>query len=100
MQSGDADVITQAEAKALGFWHDEIPEDNPTLGPDGLVLGVPNGFVLEYVAHHYRAIIEKTLEGLLGHPMTVSFTVLSRAPHLEVFQAEGRGGQERTGQPR
>src|SRR5690606_37530765 len=29
--------VTVEEARALGFWHDEVPEDNPLPGPDGLI---------------------------------------------------------------
>ena len=29
--------VPQDQARALGFWSDERPEDNPPLGPDGLV---------------------------------------------------------------
>ena len=29
--------VTQAEAAALGFWHEEVPEDNPLPGADGLI---------------------------------------------------------------
>ena len=29
--------VTQDEARALGFWHDSNPEDNPPAGPDGLI---------------------------------------------------------------
>ena len=29
--------VTQDEARALGFWHDEVPEDNPPLDVNGLV---------------------------------------------------------------
>ena len=29
--------VTQDEARALGFWHDEVPEDNPPLDANGLV---------------------------------------------------------------
>lgn len=57
---------------------------------DELVIGVPNGFVLEYVSHHYRAVIENTLESILGSFVRVSFIVSSRTPHLELFQAENR----------
>lgn len=83
---------------ALNTWFSalEIVE----MGPDGLVLGVPNGFVLEYVAHHYRSVIEKTLEGIVGRPLPVTFTVLSRSPHLEVFQAEGRTAEVRAPESR
>jgi chromosomal replication initiator protein len=54
------------------------------------VIGVPNGFVLEYVSHHYRSILENTLENILGYQVHVSFSVHSRVPHLELFQAESR----------
>src|SRR5688500_16288331 len=89
---------TRISESALNTWFSalEIVE----LGPDGLVLGVPNGFVLEYVAYHYRAIIEKTLEGIVGRPLPVSFTVFSRSPHFEVFQAEGRPAEGRAGEVR
>ena len=86
---------TRISESALNTWFSalEIVE----LGASELVLSVPNGFVLEYVVHHYRGIIERTLEEVAGRPMAVSFTVHSRAPHLEVFQAEGRSGESRTG---
>ena len=29
--------VTQDEARALGFWHDEVPEDNPHVDANGLV---------------------------------------------------------------
>jgi len=29
--------VPKEEARALGFWHDEVPEDNPMLDADGLV---------------------------------------------------------------
>ncbi len=29
--------VTQDEAAALGFWHEDAPEDNPLPGPDGMV---------------------------------------------------------------
>ena len=61
------------------------------------IIAVPNGFVLEYVSHHYRSLIEKTLEGILGHAVQVAFTVMSRAPHLELFQAETRNDTRVTG---
>jgi chromosomal replication initiator protein len=86
---------TRISESALNTWFSalEIVE----LNASELVLSVPNGFVLEYVVHHYRGIIERTLEEIAGRPMAVSFTVHSRAPHLEVFQAEGRSGESRTG---
>lgn len=29
--------VSQEKARALGFWHDDMPDENPVLGPDGLV---------------------------------------------------------------
>ena len=29
--------VTVDEARTLGFWHDELPEDNPLPGPNGLI---------------------------------------------------------------
>lgn len=29
--------VTRDEARALGFWHDSNPEDNPLVGPDGRI---------------------------------------------------------------
>src|SRR4051812_1163282 len=76
---------------ALNTWFSalEIVESTPS---GELVIGVPNGFVLEYVAHHYRGIIEATLENILGRMVRVGFTVLSRTPHLELYQGESRFG--------
>lgn len=88
-----AALRSRISVSALNTWFSAL--EIVDLGASGLTLGVPNGFVLEYVAHHYRDIIEKTLEGLLGRPMSVSFTVLSRVPHLEVFQVEGRASEGR-----
>src|SRR5690606_18844351 len=73
---------------ALNTWFSALEIVDSSAGE--MIIGVPNGFVLEYVTHHFRGIIENTLEGILGTPVRVSFTVLSRSPHLEVFQAESR----------
>jgi chromosomal replication initiator protein len=72
---------------ALNTWFSalEVVESTAT----ELVISVPNGFVLEYVTHHYRAVIESALEEMLHRPMRVAFTVLARAPHLELFHADG-----------
>jgi len=77
---------TQISESALNTWFSAL-EIQESAGPDMLIT-VPNGFVLEYVSHHYRTVIEKALEDILGHTVHVSFTVPQRAPHLEVFGAE------------
>jgi chromosomal replication initiator protein len=84
---------SQISESALNTWFSalEILESSP----GEMVIGVPNGFVLEYVSHHYRGVIEKTLEGILRSPVRISFTVLSRTPHLEVFQSDFRSGEAR-----
>lgn len=53
-----------------------------------VTLGVPNGFVLEYVAHHYRGILEKAFEALLGKPLRVDFVILPKSPYLSMFKAQ------------
>jgi chromosomal replication initiator protein len=77
---------TQISESALNTWFSAL-EILESAGPE-MVIGVPNGFVLEYVSHHYRTVIEKALEEILGHRVHVSFTVPARAPVLEVFGAE------------
>jgi chromosomal replication initiator protein len=74
---------------ALNTWFSalEVVESSDA----GLVISVPNGFVLEYVTHHYRSVIEAALLEIQGRPMRVDFTVLARAPHLELFHAEAHG---------
>ena len=59
---------------------------------DKLVVGVPNSFVLEYVEHHYKAVLEKTVSEVLGSFMPVSFTV-TQAPAFELFHP-GATGEE------
>jgi chromosomal replication initiator protein len=53
-------------------------------GPEKMVVGVPNAFVLEYVEHHYRVILETAAIEILGHLPLVSFVVAQR-PALELF---------------
>src|SRR6188768_243416 len=81
---------TQISESALNTWFSALEILESSAGE--MVIGVPNGFVLEYVSHHYRGIIEKTLEGILHSPVRISFTVLSKSPHLEVFQSDFRSG--------
>jgi chromosomal replication initiator protein len=77
---------TQISESALNTWFSAL-EILDASGPE-MVIGVPNGFVLEYVSHHYRTVIEKTLEDIVRHPVHVSFTVPMRSAHLEVFGVE------------
>lgn len=77
---------TQISESALNTWFSAL-EILESAGPE-MVISVPNGFVLEYVSHHYRTAIEKAMEDILRHPVRISFTVAGRAPHLEVFQSE------------
>lgn len=81
-------LSSKISESALNTWFSalEILESSAS----EMVIGVPNGFVLEYVSHHYRNVIENTLENILGKHVHVSFTVLPKAPHLELFQAEHR----------
>jgi chromosomal replication initiator protein len=51
------------------------------------VIGLPNAFVLEYVEHHYRAVLESSFEAALGHKVTVVLRV-ARAPQLEILRTE------------
>ncbi len=81
---------TQISESALNTWFSALEIIESSAGE--MVIGVPNGFVLEYVSHHYRAIIESTLEDILRTPVRISFTVPSRSPHLEVYQSDFRSG--------
>jgi chromosomal replication initiator protein len=49
---------------------------------DGWVIGVPNAFVLEYVEHHYRAVLEDAARVVTGTPVTVRFSLVA-APDAE-----------------
>ncbi len=53
-------------------------------GREKWVVGVPNAFVLEYVEHHYKAVLEAAAAEILGRRLSVSFTV-SQPPSLELF---------------
>ncbi|MDB5102589.1 MAG: Chromosomal replication initiator protein DnaA [Fibrobacteres bacterium] len=85
---------SQISESALNTWFSALEIVESSAGE--MVIGVPNGFVLEYVSHHYRGIIEKTLEDILRSPVRISFSVLSRAPHLEVYQSDFRSGEGRS----
>lgn len=64
--------VTQDEARALGFWHDDAPEDNPLPGPDGL-LEVPRW---------RHALIN------MAHPLLKQGLVILDTPGLNAIGAE------------
>jgi hypothetical protein len=64
--------VSQDEARALGFWRDEAPEDNPPLGPDGLV----------EVPKWRHALIN------LDHPLLKAGLVILDTPGLNAIGAE------------
>jgi hypothetical protein len=64
--------VTVEEAKALGFWHEESPEDNPMTGPDGLV----------EVPKWRHALIN------IAHPLLKQGLVILDTPGLNAIGAE------------
>lgn len=64
--------VTVDEAKALGFWHEDSPEDNPMTGPDGLV----------EVPKWRHALIN------IAHPLLKQGLVILDTPGLNAIGAE------------
>ena len=64
--------VTMDEAKALGFWHEEAPEDNPMVGQDGLV----------EVPKWRHALIN------IAHPLLKQGLVILDTPGLNAIGAE------------
>ena len=64
--------VSVEEARALGFWHDEAPEDNPLPGTDGLV----------EVPHWRHALIN------MAHPLLKQGLVILDTPGLNAIGAE------------
>ena len=64
--------VTQDEARALGFWHDSNPEDNPPTGPDGLI----------EVPRWRHALIN------IAHPLLKQGLVILDTPGLNAIGAE------------
>jgi GTPase SAR1 family protein len=60
------------QARALGFWHDDLPEDNPVPGPDGLV----------EVPQWRHALIN------MAHPLLKQGLVILDTPGLNAIGAE------------
>jgi hypothetical protein len=64
--------VTKEEARALGFWHDESPADNPLPGPDGKV----------EVPRWRHALIN------MAHPLLKQGLVVLDTPGLNAIGAE------------
>ncbi|MFP5467791.1 MAG: dynamin family protein [Gammaproteobacteria bacterium] len=64
--------VSQDEARALGFWNDELPEDNPPLGADGLV----------EIPKWRHALIN------MAHPLLKQGLVILDTPGLNAIGAE------------
>ena len=64
--------VTKDEAKALGFWHEDTPEDNPMVGSDGLV----------EVPKWRHALIN------IAHPLLKQGLVILDTPGLNAIGAE------------
>ena len=64
--------VTKEEARALGFWHDEVPEDNPMVDADGLV----------EVPKWRHALIN------IAHPLLKQGLVILDTPGLNAIGAE------------
>ena len=64
--------VSKEEARALGFWHDEVPEDNPMVDADGLV----------EVPKWRHALIN------IAHPLLKQGLVILDTPGLNAIGAE------------
>ncbi len=64
--------VTKDQAKALGFWHEDTPEDNPLPGPDGLI----------EVPKWRHALIN------IAHPLLKQGLVILDTPGLNAIGAE------------
>lgn len=64
--------VTQEQAQALGFWHDQVAQDNPLLGPDGTV----------EVPKWRHALIN------IAHPLLKQGLVILDTPGLNAIGAE------------
>jgi len=64
--------VPKEEARALGFWHDEVPEDNPMVNADGLV----------EVPKWRHALIN------IAHPLLKQGLVILDTPGLNAIGAE------------
>ena len=80
--------VTKDEAKALGFWHDDAPQDNPMLNAEGKVEVPRWRHALINIAHPLlkQGLVILDTPGLnaIGaeHELTVN---LITQPHADVF---------------
>lgn len=95
-------------AELLDLLRDRIPESAYNTwfthlhlveaGEKGWVVGVPNAFVLEYVEHHYLAVLEEAAHILTQAPVPVRF-VIAAAPGIETADFHpAEGNTEREGE--
>nr|WP_315236430.1 dynamin family protein [uncultured Albidiferax sp.] len=68
----DVRRVTQDEARALGFWHDEVPDDNPPMDADGRV----------EVPRWRHALVN------IEHPLLAQGLVILDTPGLNAIGAE------------
>ncbi|MDG5974954.1 hypothetical protein H010_06795 [Hydrogenophaga taeniospiralis CCUG 15921] len=64
--------VSKSEAAALGFWNEELPDDNPLVGPDGLI----------EVPKWRHALIN------MAHPLLKQGLVILDTPGLNAIGAE------------
>jgi hypothetical protein len=64
--------VSVDQARALGFWHDDTPEDNPMMGPDGLI----------EIPKWRHALIN------IAHPLLKQGLVILDTPGLNAIGAE------------
>lgn len=64
--------VSRSEAAALGFWNEELPDDNPIVGPDGLI----------EVPRWRHALIN------MAHPLLKQGLVILDTPGLNAIGAE------------
>ena len=78
--------------RVLDLLRDRVPEtafntwfthlSAAEVGEHALCISVPNAFVLEYVEHHYRIILEGAASEAAGRVLAVSFRVMPRAKEI------------------
>ena len=103
---GDDDMTTMETMVAGDVWQGALEKIQShissqtfetwfrSLGPlefDGasLLLEVPSQFYVDWLDHHYRGLIESSLEATAGHPISLSFHV--RTAEAPVFEERPRG---------
>jgi len=102
MEPGSAREIWEA---ALGELQLQVTKPNyrtwlePSVGlgfqDHQFVIGVPNTFIAEYLESNLRSLIEKTLIGLVGEDVRVSFRVTSEGTAARSKRPAAAGGPAR-----